>query len=116
MELGGLRFERYGARQLGGTNECHVTETTTPGHLVMLTRSAVSEHYEQSTSTDYGRTWSPPRRCDLWHTPIASQPLLITLADGNPGWPCTDERGNGRSLAVPSFGRRRHLGLSPTTR
>ena len=27
VELGGLRFERYGAMQLGGTNECHVTET-----------------------------------------------------------------------------------------
>ena len=87
---------------LGGTNECHVTETTTPGHLVMLTRSAVSEHYEQSTSTDYGRTWSPPRRSDLWHTPIASQPLLITLGDGTLV-AVHDERGNGRSLAVPSF-------------
>ena len=102
VELGGLRFERYGAMQLGGTNECHVTETTTPGHLVMLTRSAVSEHYEQSTSTDYGRTWSPPRRSDLWHTPIASQPLLITLGDGTLV-AVHDERGNGRSLAVPSF-------------
>ena len=102
VEMGGLRFERYGAMQLGGTNECHVTETTNPGHLVMLTRSAVSEHYEQSTSTDYGRTWSPPRRSDLWHTPIASQPLLITLGDGTLV-AVHDERGNGRSLAVPSF-------------
>ena len=102
VEMGGLRFERYGDLQLGNSNECHITETSSPGHLVILTRSGVSEHYEQSTSTDYGRTWSPPRRSDLWHSPIASQPLLATLGDGTLV-AVHDERGNGRSVAVPSF-------------
>ena len=80
--LGGLRFERFAHPHLGGPDEEQVTETLIPGTLVMLMRSqGYGEHYSQSTSTDYGRTWSAAVP-SLWHSPVPSQPYLITLTDG----------------------------------
>ena len=112
VEMDGLRFERYGAMQLGGTNECHVTETTNPGHLVMLTRSAVSEHYEQSTLDRL--------RAHL----VAAAPLRsVAHADRQPaaaGHPRRRHPGRGprRARQRPQPGgalirRRRDLGLRP---
>ena len=102
VEMGGLRFERFAQPHLNGTNESHITETAVPGHLVMLLRSQAGEHYYQSTSRDYGRTWTPARPSDLWHSPRASQPFLLTLTDGTLV-AVNDQRQNGRAVATPSF-------------
>ena len=101
-ELGGLRFERFAHPHLGGPDEEQVTETLIPGTLVMLMRSqGYGEHYFQTTSTDYGRTWSAAVP-SLWHSPVPSQPYLITLTDGTLV-AVNGQRQNCRIVATASF-------------
>ena len=102
VELGGLRFERFAHPHLGGPDEEQVTETLIPGTLVMLMRSqGYGEHYFQTTSTDYGRTWSAAVP-SLWHSPVPSQPYLITLTDGTLV-AVNGQRQNCRIVATASF-------------
>ncbi len=102
VELGGLRFERFAHPHLRGPDEEQVTETLIPGTLVMLMRSqGYGEHYYQTTSTDYGRTWSAAVP-SLWHSPVPSQPYLITLTDGTLV-AVNGQRQNCRIVATASF-------------
>ena len=102
-EIGGLRFERFSAAHLGGPDEEHISETLIPGNLVKLMRSqGYGEHYYQSVSRDYGRTWSEAKPSGLWHSPRPSQPYLITLTDGTLV-AVNDQRQNCRIVATPSF-------------
>ena len=102
VELGGLRFERFAAPHLGGPDEEQVTETLIPGTLVMLMRSqGYGEHYYQTTSTDYGRTWSTATP-SLWHSTVPSQPYVITLTDGTLV-AVNGQRQNCRMVATASF-------------
>ena len=102
VELGGLRFERFAHPHLRGPDEEQVTETLIPGTLVMLMRSqGFGEHYYQTTSTDYGRTWSAAVP-SLWHSPVPSQPYLITLTDGTLV-AVNGQRQNCRIVATASF-------------
>ncbi|CAI8014660.1 hypothetical protein GBAR_LOCUS9155 [Geodia barretti] len=101
-ELGGLRFERFAHPHLRGPDEEQVTETLIPGTLVMLMRSqGYGEYYYQTTSTDYGRTWSAAGPA-LWHSPVPSQPYLITLTDGTLV-AVNGQRQNCRIVATASF-------------
>lgn len=84
-------------------DEFSITETKTPGELVMLARNqSLSNFYYESISHDYGRTWEDGWPSGVWFSSYPSRPFVMTLEDGTLLALC-GERANGRMMATPSF-------------
>ncbi|MFH0964765.1 MAG: sialidase family protein [Planctomycetota bacterium] len=101
---GKITFERESIlTELGDGDEWFLAETAVAGRMVAILRQQeTGDYYHTSISTDYGKSFAPHRQSTIWHSPMQSRPLVMTMRDGTVVV-AYGERQNNRVMLIASL-------------